>query len=113
MRWGAIAGWAVDFIRALRERPLWARVLFRLSLGKYAYREFIGLMDDLERDGHSPYFCYGLERMGYHRDEIPLLQWWSERTPVPLKTSSAQPVTQADAALASDADTKTTPGGAA
>ena len=82
---GSITGWAEDFIRAMRERPLWAKVIFRICLGQYAYREFIGLTDELERNGFSPYFDYGCYRQGYHRDKIPLMDWWEERKPIPLK----------------------------
>jgi len=80
----SIAAWALDFIRALRERPLWARVLFRLVCGRCAYREFIGLMDDLERADLLPYFPYGLETISYQSDSIPRLKWWAERKPMPL-----------------------------
>ncbi len=83
--WARHSVWGLDFIRAMRARPLWARVLFRLAMGSsYAYREFIGLMDALDRDGFSPYFDYDLERMGYHADPLPLW-WWMERIPIPLK----------------------------
>jgi len=83
IRWGAISGWAIDFIRAMRERPLWARILFRLTLGRFAYREFIGLMDELDC-GFSLYGDYGLEGMEYHQDATPALDWWSKRDPIPL-----------------------------
>jgi len=83
-RWGAIMGWSVDFIRALRDRPLIMKILFRPLVGKYAYREFIGLMDELDRGGAVPYFDYGLNDIDYHEDVMPLW-WWIERKPKPLK----------------------------
>lgn len=75
-----IVPWALDFTRAARERPKWARILFRIIVGRYAYREFIGLQDELLRQGYSPYFGYGLERMNYHDDEVPS-DWAAERLP--------------------------------
>lgn len=84
VHWGRVYAWAVDFIRALSERPWWARILFRMVVGKYAYREFIGLMDSLARDGFSPYFYYGLKKQEYHADPVPR-EWWAEREPAPLK----------------------------
>ena len=69
--WRTMA-WALDFARAARERPRWARALFRIAVGKYAYREFIGLQDELARQSYSPYYGYDLERMDYHDDEVPL-----------------------------------------
>jgi len=76
---GATA-WAEDFLRALRNRPLILKLLLRPIFGKYAYREFIGLMDALMRNGESPYYDYGLESMDYHKDRVPW-RWWDEREP--------------------------------
>ena len=64
--------WALDFARAVRERPRWARILFRIVVGRYAYREFIGLQDALIAEGYSPYFGYSLERQDYHKERVPL-----------------------------------------
>lgn len=83
-----VFAWALDFVRAMRERPLWAKILFRLAMGKYAYREFIGMMDAIEDDGYPlyhPFISYGLEEMDYHQDEIPLVDWWSKRKPLSRK----------------------------
>ena len=80
--WRAMV-WALDFARAVRERRWWARILFRGVIGRYAYREFIGLQDELLRQGYSPYLDYGLERMNYHDDEVPL-DWAVERSPKDL-----------------------------
>lgn len=79
-----ITMWALDFVRAARERPLWARLLLRIALGKYAYREFIGLMDALQRDSLMPYYDYGLEGMDIHQDHVPF-DWAKEREPIPLR----------------------------
>ena len=77
--WGALAMWSLDFIRAVRERPLLAKILFRICLGKYAYREFIGMMDTFQGAGYSPYYDYSLESADYHKDKTPLIDWWTER----------------------------------
>jgi hypothetical protein len=76
--------WAMDFVRAARERPLWARILLRLAMGKYAYREFIGMMDSIQRDSGCLYLGYELEHLEYHTDKVPR-DWWTERNPEPLK----------------------------
>jgi hypothetical protein len=66
-----VAMWAVDLIRAACERPLWARILLRIALGRFAYREWIGLMDCLDKHLMSPYECYCLQDIEYHRDPVP------------------------------------------
>ena len=76
--------WALDFCRAVRERPWWARWLFGIVLGKYAYREFIGVQDALARESFDPYMDYSLQGVEYHADKLPL-KWWIEREPRPLK----------------------------
>ncbi len=74
----AIYAWSVDFVRAMTERPLWAKLLFRFIVGKYAYREFVGLIDCLEAGGDMPFFGYGIESCDYHRDVLPI-RWWEQR----------------------------------
>ncbi len=69
--YGTIAFWATDFVRAARERPLIMRLLFRFAMGKYAYRELVGLMSALDKEGISPYYSYDLEGMDYHGEEVP------------------------------------------
>lgn len=86
--WGVLAVWSLDFIRAIWSRGVLAKVLFRISLGKYAYREFIGMMDAFEREGFSPYYGYDLENQQYHKDKIPFVNWWSEREPMPMRDIS-------------------------
>lgn len=77
--WGTLAMWSIDFIRAIRERPIFAKILFRVCIGKHAYREFIGMIDSFQSAGFSPYFGYSLEDMEYHKDKVPLIDWWSEK----------------------------------
>ena len=69
--YASVAMWAVDFFRAFNERPWWARMLGRLAMGRYAYREFIGLRDSLERDGLDPSCPYELESHPCHKDKVP------------------------------------------
>ena len=84
--YGRITMWALDFVRAARERPFWAMILFRLALGRYAYREFIGLMDALDRGSLSPYLGYELEESDWHKDHVPF-DWRKEREPIPLRVA--------------------------
>ena len=60
--------WSSDFIRAIRERSLLMRKLFKLSLGKYAKRELIGLIEDIEKS-YNTHFDYNLENANYHKDK--------------------------------------------
>lgn len=76
--------WALDFCRALRDRPWWARLLVRIAFGRYAYREFIGMQNAFIGVGYSPFFDYGIETCDYHNDAVPL-DWWNERKHLPMK----------------------------
>ena len=76
--------WALDFCRAMAERPLWARLLFRLVLGKYAYREFIGLQNAFLGTGNSPFWEGVGPGCGYFKDKVPA-RWWKERDYQPPK----------------------------
>lgn len=67
-----VACWAVDFVSALKERPLIMRLLFRLATGKYAYREFLGLVKELSDTGYYPGLDYNLKNMDYHNEPLPL-----------------------------------------
>lgn len=96
-RWGSIGGWALDCLRAARERPLWARLLLRTALGRYAYREFLGLQDELARGGLSPYQDYSCQSARYHADPQPL-EWWLERSPRPLQAPEPVPANTPPAA---------------
>jgi hypothetical protein len=81
--YACISAWALDFVRALRERPLLAKIVFRLVAGKYAYREFVGMMDAMQREIGTVYMDYGLEGSQFHRDRLPM-RWWVERKPKEL-----------------------------
>lgn len=48
----SILAWGEDLIRALNNIPYWRRWLIRRLMGKYAWRELIGLRDDLLKKGY-------------------------------------------------------------
>lgn len=70
--YATVAAWAVDFARALYARPKWAQWLFRISVGRYAYREFVGLVSALDETGMPTQYDYDLENMEYHHEHLPL-----------------------------------------
>jgi hypothetical protein len=74
-RQGAIVMAALDFLRALNERPLWVKLLFRIVVGRHAYREFLFIVTNCREDGYDPTMDYGLEFVSYHNDEQPW-RWW-------------------------------------
>ena len=84
MRWGAIAGWGIDFVRAAREMSLLRRILFRLALNRHAAKEFSGFMNELDRNGFSTRFDYSLEGWGLDTPKLPF-RWWNERAIWPPK----------------------------
>ena len=70
-------GWMVDFLRAAAERPRAWRWLLRLCLGRYAYREFIGMVETARDAKFYPVAKYGLEGKSHH--EVGILGWdWVE-----------------------------------
>lgn len=69
-----VFGWAIDLIKAIEERPWWARLLLRLIVGKYSFSEYMGLRDHLAKH-HYINDGYGLEDMDYHKKHIPIF-WW-------------------------------------
>jgi hypothetical protein len=58
---------ALDFCRALNERGWLAKLLFRLAVGKYAYREYEFLEASLNKQGFDTKLSYGCEDMEYHK----------------------------------------------
>jgi hypothetical protein len=60
---------ALDFCRALNERGWPAKILFRLAVGKYAYREY-ELMEMNINCEYDTHFEYGLEDASYHKKTI-------------------------------------------
>ncbi len=73
-----ISAWSMDFERALNKKSFLHKLLFRLVLGKYAFREFYGMREALKKNGYSnEYSYYELERCKYQKDKIPFI-WWKE-----------------------------------
>ena len=70
---GTQMGWTSDFFRALEEFG-WLRLwLLRLIMGRYAFREMVGMFDDLkERGCWTPDIGYGLGGMDYHKEKVSL-----------------------------------------
>jgi hypothetical protein len=66
-----ITAWAIDFMRAAYMRGLLARLMFRVVMGKHAYREFIGLRDAIAKEVPLD-IGYDLTRMDYHGEKVPL-----------------------------------------
>ena len=70
---GTQMGWTQDFFHALEEigRPrLW---LLRLIMGRYAFRELVGMFEDLKSRGYwTENFGYILQDMDYHNDKVKL-----------------------------------------
>lgn len=62
--------WGLDFIRALRERPRLFQRIVRFFMGRYAWRELIGLRDSIEKHGWYTTFDYGIEGCEYHKDKV-------------------------------------------
>lgn len=78
MDFATVYGWAIDFLRAYSERPWIFKIFARLIFGKYAYREFIGMIDASQ--AQLAYFFsigYSLQDMDYHKDK-PRLIWWND-----------------------------------
>ena len=75
-----VLGWFSDFVHAMIDRTLWARLLFRFVIGKYAYSEFVGALDEMERNHHCPYnIGYSLQDGSWHKRRIRW-RWWVQPT---------------------------------
>ncbi len=72
--YGAVTGWAEDFIYAVEERPWLFKLLFRLAVGKFAWREFMGMVETLIMEGgfYPKYVGYNCNDQEYHKDDISL-----------------------------------------
>lgn len=64
--------WAQDFVSALQDRPWIARIIFKFVFGKYAYREFIGMVERLEIDYGVLHYDMGyeLKDMEYNKAKV-------------------------------------------
>jgi len=61
--------WALDLCRKINEHSKVRRFLLHLVLGKYAWRELVGLRDSIgkEWDTSMEYSC---EECKYHKDKV-------------------------------------------
>lgn len=64
--------WAEDFVKSMMEKNIFIRLLFRILVGKYTYREFIGLIESLKSEGVPLWIGYGLENCEYQKYKSPL-----------------------------------------
>jgi hypothetical protein len=72
--YGATLAWAEDFIYAVEERPWLFKLLFRLAVGKFAWREFMGMAETLIMSGgfYPKHVGYSHREQEYHKDNISL-----------------------------------------
>lgn len=73
-----VVAWAQDFVLAASEQSKLLRILLRFCLGRYAFREFLGMIKALQGIGYvnsdlknTNYMCYNCKDQGYHNDLIP------------------------------------------
>ncbi len=66
----AVHAWAEDFVRAFMERPRLFRWLVKLLVGRYAWREMMGICDTL--GWAMTHIGYGLESQEYHKEKFDL-----------------------------------------
>jgi hypothetical protein len=65
--------WSIDLVRKLYEMGRIRKWLFRLIIGRYAWTEYVGLIETLgEREC---LFGYGLEGCEYHKHPHYLKEW--------------------------------------
>ena len=71
---GSLFGWVQDFFRVLEEFSKFRLWILRLVLGRYGYRELIGMFDDLKKHGDwTPEIGYGLEGTDYNKEKVKLV----------------------------------------
>jgi hypothetical protein len=69
--------WALDMTRALHERNIIWRMLLPVVMGRYAYREFVGLIDALADEEFDPRMAYECEGTEYNNERVRR-DWWNE-----------------------------------
>lgn len=70
---GVAAFWALDMSRAIMERPKWMRPFLRFFMGRYAFREFVGMCRTFNYM-YPVYEEYGCEETGYNGQKVT----WSD-----------------------------------
>ena len=71
---GTTVAWAEDFIYAVEERPWILKLFFRIAVGRFAWREFMGMVESLILSGgfFPKNVGYGLRGQEYHKDKVCL-----------------------------------------
>ena len=64
--------WALDMLRAMNRFGKFRKRLLKLVMGRYAYRELVGLRDCIEKHGYSIDIEYELDNMDYHKEKVEL-----------------------------------------
>ena len=67
-----VVAWAQDFIRAVGSRPKLFRWIFKVMIGRYAWRELVGMYEALIEAGSTPDFEYELKGQRYHKEHPEL-----------------------------------------
>ena len=77
---GSLIGWTQDFFYALEEFSKIRLWLLRLLLGRYAYREMVGMFEDVKKRGYwTPGFGYNLQDVSYNKEKVKLVfPTWKE-----------------------------------
>lgn len=65
--------WAIDFVRALYGMGKVRKFLFRIVVGKYAWREFVGMIQTMGETNCT--WGYDLEACEYHKEKVKLESW--------------------------------------
>ena len=68
--YAAVVFWALDFLRAAHEHSKFRGWLIRLALGRYAFREMMGMHETLAKMGYDPDWEYGIEGCEYHQERV-------------------------------------------
>lgn len=71
---GATIAWAEDFVYAVEERPWILKFIFRLAVGRFAWREFMGMVEALITSGgfYPKNVGYSCDDQEYHKDDYSL-----------------------------------------
>ena len=70
----SLIGWTQDFFHVLEEFSRFRLWILRLVLGRYGYRELIGMFEDLKQRGHwIPEIGYDLRNVDYNQEKVKLV----------------------------------------
>ncbi len=70
----SVVAWGGDFVYALEERPWICKLLFKLAIGRFAWREFVGMVEELIKFGSfiPRNIGYSYRGMEYHKERPEL-----------------------------------------